>query len=241
MRGVPPDYYVRLHAAEQRHWWSIGMRRIGAALLAGHLQGSLVDVGCGTGGTLAWADGLRAFDRLCGVDSSAEAVETTRRLVPSADVRVATARELPFEDGGFDLAILADVLQHLHESDVEPSLRELRRVLRPTGALLVRTNGGRRAGRVRDDWRLYDARSLGEELRRGGFSVVRLTHANAALSLVGREPAPPTRSTCGIPASTDRVRSAVGSTLLSLEARYLRGSSRSLPFGHTLFALALPT
>ncbi len=54
------------------------MREITAALLherlaRGHL--SLLDAGCGTGGFLAWAAGTGSFDRLAGVDISAEAVE----------------------------------------------------------------------------------------------------------------------------------------------------------------------
>ncbi len=52
-------------------------------------------------------------------------------------------------------------------AEVDAGLRELRRVLRPDGVLLVRTNGGRHARRERADWRLYDAGSL-EGRARGG-------------------------------------------------------------------------
>ncbi len=60
MKDVRPDYYRRLHAVEEQHWWHVGMREITAALLRerlarGHL--SLLDAGCGTGGFLAWATG----------------------------------------------------------------------------------------------------------------------------------------------------------------------------------------
>lgn len=240
MPNVPEDYYRRLHDVEEQHWWSVGMRRIGASLLDGRLHGSLLDAGCGTGGLLAWARAHGTFERLSGTDLSSEAVELARGSVPEAEIRIAPLRELPFEDDSFDVAILADVLQHVDESEVDDGLGELRRTLRPGGALLVRTNGSRRSRRVRADWRLYDARSLADELTRSGFRLERMTHANMVLSAFGPEPAAPTESSCGIPAPAGRLRSAVGSALLRAEAGYLRAPGRSLPRGHTLFALATP-
>ena len=240
MPNVPEDYYRRLHEAEEQHWWSVGMRRIGASLLEGRLHGALLDAGCGTGGLLAWARTQGTFERLCGVDVGSEAVELARRTVPDAELHVAAVDELPFAESSFDVVVLADVLQHVEESEIGRGLRELGRVLRPGGVLLVRTNGSRRGRRVRPDWRLYDESSLAEELTRSGFRVDRVTHANMVLSAFGREPEPPTESRCGVPAPVGTLRNAVGSTLLRLEARYLRAPARSLPRGHTLFAVATP-
>ncbi len=240
MPNVPEDYYRRLRDVEERHWWSVGMREIGASLLDGRLHGALLDAGCGTGGLLAWARARGGFERLCGVDVGSEAVELARLTVPDAEIHVAPLHALPFAESAFHVAVLADVLQHVAEQEVGDGLRELRRVLRPDGVLLVRTNGSRRGRRVRADWRLYDERTLADELTRAGFVVERVTHANMVLSSFGREPAPPTESSCGIPAPAGRLRSAVGSTLLAAEAWYLRAPGRSLPRGHTLLAVATP-
>lgn len=241
MPNVPEDYYRRLRDAEQHHWWSVGMRRIGASLLDGRLHGAFLDAGCGTGGLLAWARAEGTFEQLCGVDIGREAVELARRAVPDAEIRVAPLHELPFADGSFDVVVLADVLQHVRESELDDGLRELRRVLRRDGVLLVRTNGAPRARRARADWRLYDAADLADELTRSGFRIERVTHANMVLSAFGPEPAPPTESSCGIPSPAGRLRGTIGSTLLGLEARYLRTPGRSLPRGHTLFAVATPS
>ena len=142
------------------------------------------------------------------------------------------------------MAVLNDVLQHVDEDEVDAGLRELRRVLRPDGVLLVRTNGGRHARRERADWRLYDAGSLEAELEAAGFGVLRITYANAVLSMWGavrgRGPTAPTPTTCGIPAQAGTAANAVGRTLLGLEARVLRHSTLSLPYGHTLVAVAAP-
>jgi SAM-dependent methyltransferase len=247
VKDVRPDYYARLHAVEEQHWWHVGMREITAALLRQRLADShlnLLDAGCGTGGFLAWAARTGSFDRLCGVDISAEAVELARAAVPAAELHVSTLEKMPFDDGSFDIAVLNDVLQHVEERDVEPSLRELRRTLRWDGALLVRTNGGRRARRERADWRLYDVELLKTELERAGFGVVRVTHVNALLSMWGaargRGPTAPTTTTCGIPAQAGAATNAIGRTLLGLEARVLRHPRISLPYGHTLLAVAVP-
>ncbi len=245
--GVPPDYYRRLHEVDSTHWWHRGMRQIEAALLAGRLDRdglSLLDAGCGTGGFLAWAADRGGFARLCGVDASPEAIELARAVAPSAELRVARLERLPFPDGSFDVVVLEDVLQHVDEATLDAALAELRRVLRGDGVMVVRTNGARHARRERADWRAYDARSLGDELRRNGFRVVRLTHANVGFSLVaaclGRVPQAPSSETHGIPAPDGRVKSALGRLLLALEAAYLSRPGRSLPYGHNLLAVVTP-
>ena len=244
VKDVPGDYYRRLHEVDTGHWWHVGMHRIGDALLAGRLSagGSFLDAGCGTGGFLARVRALGTFDRLCGFDVSAEAVDFARETVPEADVRVAPLDAIPFDDADFDLACSLDVLQHVPSGALEKGLRELHRVLRPGGALLVRTNGGRRARRDREDWRLFDADTLAADLRATGFVVRRVTYANTMLSFaaaaLGRSPHAPTGETSGIPRPEGGVKAAVGSTLLGVEARLLASPRGHLPYGHTLFALA---
>ncbi len=244
MRDVPGDYYRRLREVDTGHWWHVGMHRIGEALAGDQLArgGRLLDAGCGTGGFLARMRDLGRFDRLCGIDVSAEAVELARRAVPEADVRVAPLDAIPFADREFELVSSLDVLQHVPAGALERSLAELHRVLRPGGTLLVRTNGGRHGRRERDDWRLYDAATLGAELRGAGFTVRRVTYANTALSLaaalLGRGPHAPSGETSGIPAPEHGLKAAAGSALLRLEARLLASPGARLPYGHTLFAVA---
>jgi SAM-dependent methyltransferase len=169
-------------------------------------------------------------------------VERARAQVPAADVQVAELAALPFPDASFALATCNDVLQHVDEDDVERSLSELRRVLRSDGALLVRTNGGRRARRERPDWRLYDRATLVATLERAGFRCRRASYVNvlgsAAAAVRGRQPTAPTGTTHGIPAPPrHRRRPLTG--LLRLEGEIVRRGVR-LPFGHTLVALAEP-
>jgi SAM-dependent methyltransferase len=248
VKGVPADYYRRLDQADRNHWFHRGMEQIALSLLGDRVARatglSLLDAGCGTGGFLRFARGLGVFERLCGIDLSAEAVALARAELPEADLRIGRLTELPFEPSSFDVVALNDVLQHIDESELDASLWALRRALKPTGALVLRTNGARAPWRARSDWRLYDPASLGADLRRGGFRVERMTYANTAVSVLraarGLTPGPPTDETTGIPGPSGAAATAIGSRLLALEARYLAGPGRSLPYGHTLLAVASP-
>ena len=248
MKGVPLDYYRRLDEAERGHWYHRGMEQLAVALLGGRLSGTgqaLLDAGCGTGGFLRFARGLGVFDRLCGIDVSPDAIELARGELPEAELHVGPLTAVPFPNASFDLVTLNDVLQHIDEGEVEPSLRELRRVLKPEGALLVRTNGGLRASRPRSDWRLYSRGSLVAELTRGGFRVERVTYANAAVSTLraarGLTPKAPTETSSGIPPASSRLAAAIGPWLLDAEAHFLARPGLRLPYGHTLLAVATPS
>ena len=243
--GIPPDYYQRILGNEERHWWYRGMFAITAALLGERLTRDgqrLLDAGCGTGGFLRWALTSGSFASAAGVDIGSAAIELAVESLPGVDLRAAPLRTLPFDDDSFDLVVSNDVLQHVPEGDVDASLSELRRVLAPYGTVLLRTNGSRRLRREREDWRAYDRSSLEGALERAGFTVERVTYANMVLSvygaLRGRSPHAPSEQRDGIPREPSRTVSALGGGLLAAEARWLARPGRSLPYGHTLFAVA---
>ena len=245
--GIPADYYRRIFEAEEQHWWYRGMRSVSAALLGERLTRPgqrLLDAGCGTGGFLRWALDRGSFAGVAGVDIGSVAIDLARERVPEADLRTSSLKSLDFDDGSFDLVVTNDVLQHVPEDEVGASLRELRRVLAPDGMLLLRTNGARRLRREREDWRAYDRSTLVTELERAGFAIERVTYANALLSLYavlrGRSPQAPSDAHDGIPRrEPSRLVSALGRRMLAAEAHWLGRPGRTLPYGHTLFAVAL--
>ena len=240
---VPPDYYRAIAEVDQSHWWHRGMLEISRALLGARLDRPglrLLDAGCGTGGFLLWACDTASLGSVAGVDVSDEALRLAQARLPGVDLHLAPVSSMPFADAAFDLVVLNDVLQHIREDDVERSLLELRRVLAPGGALLVRTN----ARRPSAEWRIYDVGTLAAELERAGLAWERLTHANLVGSLWaaarGWHPSPPSATSHGVPAAGSPAADGLKLRLLRLEARYLSRPGRSLPYGHTLFALAIP-
>jgi SAM-dependent methyltransferase len=243
--GVPADYYRRIRAAEQEHWWYRGMREITRTLLGADLHAGLrlLDVGCGTGGFLRWALDHGRFESVAGVDIASAALDLAAEQVPGAELRQAPLDALPFADCAFDLVVANDVLQHVEEWDVRASLQEAHRVLAPSGVLLLRTGGARRLRAERSDWRAYDAATMRRELVGAGFEPPRLTYANMLPSLLAavrrHRPHAPSEKIDGIPlALPGPVVDRVGMRLLELEAQYLSRPAARLPYGHTLFAVA---
>jgi SAM-dependent methyltransferase len=244
VKGVPADYYVRMHDAEARHWWHRGMRELELALLRSRLRpdARFLDAGCGTGGFLRFLLDSGAIGSATGVDVSTEAVELAREKVHEAELSVASVAALPFSDGSFDGGALNDVLQHVQDEEVRQALCELRRVLRPGAPLVVRTGASHRARHEGRYWRTYDRRTLRAELERNGFVCDYVTHANlvgsVAAELRRRRPAAPTSVTSGIPADPSPLAAVVAGALLRAERVAIARASVPLPFGHTLVALA---
>ena len=246
MKDVPGDYYRRLAEVDDGHWWTRGMLELDLALLRPWLERephALLDAGCGTGAFLVNASRRVPSAALYGVDLSPEAIGIAHGRVPTAELSIAPLSALPFADASFDVVVANDVLQHIDESELSPSLAEVRRVLAATGAFLVRTNGARRGRRERSDWRLYDRSTLRAHLEQGGFSVRRITYANFLFSLVAelrrRGPRAPTGRTCGIPAEPGAIGSALGRATLGLETVVISRHGH-VPWGHTLVAVAVP-
>lgn len=135
---MQPAEYANMYAAEQAHWWYRGLRLFLAAELASvgfpGRRGTVLDAGCGTGGNLAWLGEL-GYRRLVGCDAAAEAVAYCRQR-GLAEVSRGDVNRLPYPDGAFDLVLCVDVLE-CAGAEPETALRELGRVLKPGGYLLL--------------------------------------------------------------------------------------------------------
>jgi ubiquinone/menaquinone biosynthesis C-methylase UbiE len=92
-----------------------------------------LDIGCGPGAALEHAAAAGA--QVAGVDPSPSMVERASKRVPEADVRIASAEDLPFPDAHF--TIVVNVASFHHWADRDAGLREVLRVLAPGGRLLL--------------------------------------------------------------------------------------------------------
>lgn len=98
----------------------------------------IVDVGCGTGRLLTLLHQRFPDADLIGVDPAEGMIrEARRRFIgePAVRLEIALARALPLEDGSAD-AVTSSVSFH-HWDDQAASLREIARVLRGGGRLLL--------------------------------------------------------------------------------------------------------
>jgi SAM-dependent methyltransferase len=107
--------------------------------LAAHTR--MLDVGCGTGRLLAQAARREPSAVLVGVDNDRDSIAIARdraRTAPAPiELHLASAVELPFADGSFDVVTAIFVIGDLATSPRAQVLAEIRRVLEPTGRLLV--------------------------------------------------------------------------------------------------------
>ena len=100
---------------------------------------AVLDVGCGTGRLLRAAHERWPKARLVGVDPSEGMIEDGRRRT-RAELHVAGAEAIPLPDHSIDLAF--STIAFHHWADPARGLREVARVLRPGGGLVIIDNIG---------------------------------------------------------------------------------------------------
>src|SRR5215475_2726457 len=181
-REMMQHTYPILYAVEESHWWYIGRRRIIRSFVkqicdrVTDRHARILDVGCGTGANLML---LSEFGDAQGVDVSPDALAFCRGR-GLENVRLGAAEALPYGDHEFDLVTAFDVVEHM-DDDVA-GLREMRRVLRPGGQLLLFVPTFMLLWGVQDEVSNHRRRYRLKELRgaviAAGFEVERTTYAN---------------------------------------------------------------
>ena len=171
--------------AEREHFWFRGFRRFVSPLLARASGGTpnprILDCGCGTGNNLRL---LRDFGNACGIDLTFSGLAYARRN-GERQVAQASALMLPFSDDVFNLVTSFDVIYAFDDEMAAVALKEMWRVLRPGGSLvlnvaalpMLRGNHSILGGEVQR----YTRSGLRKHLERAGFEVRRLTYTNLAI------------------------------------------------------------
>lgn len=185
---MDPQEYARMHALETEYWWFAGRREIVSTLLhevppRGLKAGlRLLDIGCGTGANLPMLrHAVGKEGRVTAMDFSPLALEFARAHPESSGVTLlqGDALHLPFQDESFHVLTMLDVLEHL--SDDRRALDEVRRVLKPGGALVFSVPAYQHLWSAHDEalhhFRRYEYRDLRRLLIESGFEVHRLSFA----------------------------------------------------------------
>jgi SAM-dependent methyltransferase len=178
-------FYPAYFELEGRHWWFLGRRELFLRVLERHLPpaarpAQLLDFGTGTG---AFLSDLDRFGAVSAVDADPSAVAFCHER-GRTEVRLAEpGAPLHIADGTFDAATALDVIEHIE--DDRAALRELRRVLRPGGVLLVAVPAFMflwgKQDEVSHHFRRYTAPTLRRALADAGFAVERTTYFNTLL------------------------------------------------------------
>jgi len=181
-REMMAHTYAIFFEQEESHWWYVGRRRIIRSFVkeicdqTGNRRPQILDVGCGTGANLFM---LAELGEVEGVDISPQTIAFCQARGLS-NVRLGAAEALPYDDNQFDLVTALDVVEHL-DDDVG-ALREMRRVIRPGGRLLLFVPAFMFLWGLQDEVSNHRRRYRLPELRRAvvaaGFEIERTTYAN---------------------------------------------------------------
>ncbi len=102
-------------------------------LLSRYPLGAALDAACGTGRHAAYLASLG--HQVTGIDATPEMLEIAKARVPSARFETADLKEIPLPDGAMDVAVCTLALTHC--ADLGPPMRELARVVRPGGHVVI--------------------------------------------------------------------------------------------------------
>jgi len=242
--------YRRHFELESGFWWFRGRRAaafpiLRRALKKAEIPARILDAGCGTGINLM---ALEPFGPAFGCDLAAEALAFCRRRgltrLAQADVR-----RLPFASGSFDLVTLFDVLYHKEIPDDVEVLREVRRVLKDGGLVLMTDSAFESLRGPHDEAmqgaRRYTKRMLRAKLAGAGFEVIRLSYLfmttfpavyakrRTERRRAARHPEEAARSDL---APAPRLVNGLLTGLMRIEAAW--AARRGLPIGSSIIALA---
>ena len=183
--------YQTLARHEERYWWYRAVRELLLETVSSlHLDkgARLLDAGCGSGRhlqELVLKTGVHGF----GLDFSPHAAAlwngngSLNHQSGCAGRCVGSVDALPFEDKWFDAVVCIDVLQ-AQQVDPQRAMRELVRVVRPGGAVVVMVPAHQWMLSKHDQAvhcvRRFERRGLRELAAGAGLRVVRSFHAFSA-------------------------------------------------------------
>lgn len=147
-------------------------------------RGDVFELGCGGGINHAFYD-TQAITSYAGIDPHEGLLDATRQAAAAkgwqADIRQARGEAIPFPDGRFDTVVCTFTLCSVH--DPSRVLGEMRRILRPGGALLFCEHGlapdrsvARSQERIEPVWKrlaggCHLTRPISAALDQAGFAV----------------------------------------------------------------------
>jgi SAM-dependent methyltransferase len=178
-----PAEYVRLAQVDQHHWFYRGKRHIVRHWIGAYtrLGGNdlLIDGGTGTG---IWPQEMARQCRVLGIDEYEESLTLARPRLAAVggEVLKSGLQHVPLPDGLASVVTLLDVLEHL--DDAEGAFREMLRLTKPGGLLVVTVPA---LMWLWSDWdvalhhrRRYTKKTLRQTLNQPGAEILRCAYFN---------------------------------------------------------------
>jgi SAM-dependent methyltransferase len=150
------------------------------------IHDTILDVGCGGGGSVRKLARIAAEGKVYGIDFSEESVKvsrgTTKQLMKMGrvEIRQGSVSCLPFSDAMFDLVTAVNT--HNYWPDLVADMQEVLRVLKPGGKLMI-IGGGYKGGKYADrnekfaelvNLAFLSVNELSERFSMAGYSEVQM-------------------------------------------------------------------
>jgi ubiquinone/menaquinone biosynthesis C-methylase UbiE len=150
------ECWERFYTENKRPWR--GVSKISLDLQPGS---KVLDVGCGTGKTTSAL--IKMGLDVTGLDFSPSAISYCIGVFgDKAKFTIAECERMPFPDDHFDAAVAVHILEHLNDSQVRDTVKEISRVLVPGGLVFVRSFA---VGDMRSEGKDKNTRGNGIEYR----------------------------------------------------------------------------
>jgi SAM-dependent methyltransferase len=184
-KPVNPDAYIEMAETEERHWWHRARRAVLQTLIRGLAlppAARILEIGAGTGGNLQM---LSQFGhvRAIELDDAALAI-AIRKTGGRVDIQSGSCPDrIPFSSERFDLIVLLDVLEHIHDENA--TLAAVRGMLSSRGYVLLTVPAYRWLWSAHDEFLYHKRRYRKIELQRlvqaAGLATERITYFNTLL------------------------------------------------------------
>ncbi|MBI1863454.1 class I SAM-dependent methyltransferase, partial [Candidatus Microgenomates bacterium] len=176
--------YQNMFDNENIHFFYVANHTIFVHLLSRYLNPKkkyeILDAGCGTG---LFAQKMKRFGRVSGIDYHPEAVRLSKKRGIKA-VR-GDISHLPYKANTFDVVTCIDVICHQSIKNDVSFLKELKRVLKPGGLLMLRVAAHPWLMSHHDRYVMtrerYTKLHLKESFENAGFSIQKLSYMDAML------------------------------------------------------------
>jgi len=239
-----PHEYSLMFSLEDRHWWYRGLRALLAQFWRKYMRiehPRALDAGCGTGAVLDWLKNKTQREPV-GLDLSPLALRFSRQR-GRTHTMLGSVEALPFAAETFDTAVSFDVLYHRNVKQKDRALREIHRVLKPSGLLFMNLPAyqwlySSHDAAVQTDKRFTRPEVL-QLLRASAFVPLECAYWNTllfppiALVRLWRKTAQPDQSDL---ATSGGLSDQLFSSALAIERKLIRVAP--MPFGLSIFSVA---
>lgn len=128
--------YDDLYKIEKNHWWCRAKRNLCIHLInkfyekKENNQLRILDIGCGTGKNI---ETLNKIGMVWGIDMALEAINFCKKRGLKR-IKQGYAEDTGYRNNFFDIVVALDIIEH---TDDKKTLREIKRILKPKGLLIM--------------------------------------------------------------------------------------------------------